>query len=324
MLTPLDLSALIEEQVIALPLVGKPSNLYEPMRYIVSLGGKRTRPLLVLLGSQLFNDDVTPALHPAMAIECFHNFTLLHDDIMDNAPLRRNKATVHEKWSTNIAILSGDALFVKSMQLMMLAPQNVLVNCLNTFNTTALEVCEGQQLDMNFETQSTVSIPQYINMIRLKTAVLLGASLKIGAYIGGAREEDAQALYKFGEYLGIAFQLQDDILDVYGNPETFGKQVGGDILCNKKTYLLLKSLQIAHKYQLEVLQQWSQTTTYVAEDKIKAITEVYDFLNVRKLAEAEMETYYQKALTFLDTIPVAPERKQALLNLAAQLMLRQQ
>ncbi len=322
--TATELSALIEHEITTLELKGKPDNLYEPMRYIVSLGGKRTRPLLVLLGSQLFTNDVTSALKPAMAIECFHNFTLLHDDIMDNAPLRRNKATVHEKWNTNIAILSGDALFVKSMQLMMCAPSAVLTQCLTTFNATALEVCEGQQLDMNFETQNTVSIPQYINMIRLKTAVLLGASLKIGAYIGGAVEEDAQALYKFGEYLGIAFQLQDDILDVYGNPETFGKQVGGDILANKKTYLLLKSLQVAHKYQLEVLQQWTQTTNYNPTEKIKAVTEVYDYLNVRKLAEAEMDMYYNKALQHLSTIPVALERKHELLQLAAQLMQRTQ
>lgn len=322
--TAIELSALIEHEITTLDLKGKPENLYEPMRYIVSLGGKRTRPLLVLLGNQLFNNDIAPALQPAMAIECFHNFTLLHDDIMDNAPMRRNKATVHEKWNTNIAILSGDALFVKSIQLMMCAPSNVLTHCLTTFNATALEVCEGQQLDMNFETQNTVSIPQYINMIRLKTAVLLGASLKIGAYIGGAVEEDAQALYKFGEYLGIAFQLQDDILDVYGNPETFGKQVGGDILANKKTYLLLKSLQVAHKYQLEVLQQWTQTIDYNPTEKIKAVTEIYDYLNVRKLAEAEMDMYYNKALQHLNTIPVAPERKQELLQLAAQLMQRTQ
>ncbi|MEQ1734139.1 MAG: polyprenyl synthetase family protein [Bacteroidia bacterium] len=324
MLTPTQLSQLIEQEITQLDLKGKPDNLYEPMRYIVSLGGKRTRPQLVVLGCELFTDSVQPALTAAMAVECFHNFTLLHDDIMDIAPLRRGKATVHEKWNTNIAILSGDALFVKSIQLLMQVPNAVLVPCLTTFNATALQVCEGQQLDMNFETQATVSIPQYINMIRLKTAVLLGASLKIGAYIGGAVAEDAEALYKFGEYLGIAFQLQDDILDVYGNPETFGKQVGGDILANKKTYLLLKSLQVAHKYQLEVLQQWTQTIDYNPTEKIKAITEIYDYLNVRKLAEAEMEMYYTKALQCLATIPVSDERKQSLLQLAAQLMLRTQ
>jgi geranylgeranyl diphosphate synthase, type II len=301
-----ELSAIIEKSIETLPLSGKPENLYDPMRYIISLGGKRMRPLLTLMGCQLFKDDVEQAINPALAIECFHNFTLIHDDIMDLAPLRRGSPTVHIKWNNNIGILSGDALYVKAIQLMMHTPDAVLRPCMDTFNTTALEVCEGQQLDM----------------IRLKTAVLLGGALKVGALIGGAREEDANALYKFGEFLGIAFQLQDDILDVYGNAETFGKQVGGDIIANKKTYLLLKAKQIAHKYQAEALHQWEQATEFDQQEKVKAITEIFDFLEIRKHAEKEMENYYQLALRSLNSIPVADERKQNLLSVAEKLMVR--
>ena len=222
-----------------------PKELYEPIAYIMSLGGKRLRPVLVFIATDMFDGDAAKALHPALAIELFHNFTLVHDDLMDKAPLRRNQPTVHEKWNNNIAILSGDAMMVRAYQELCLADPSMLPQLLEIFSDTAVKVCEGQQYDMNYESMTKVSIQQYIKMIELKTAVLLGGALKIGAVIGGAREEDAQRLYDFGKHIGIAFQLQDDILDVYADAAKFGKQKGGDIIANKKTYLLLKAIEMA-------------------------------------------------------------------------------
>ncbi|RZL52120.1 MAG: polyprenyl synthetase family protein, partial [Pedobacter sp.] len=226
------------------------TDLYEPIRYIMSLGGKRIRPVMVLMATELFTTDTNKALDVALAIETFHNFTLVHDDIMDNAPLRRGKITVHEKWGVNNAILSGDVMMVESNKHLSKVDILVLKPVLDTFNATAQGVCEGQQLDMEFEQRDDVSIPEYIEMIRLKTAVLLGGAMKLGAIVGGANTVDADLLYSFGENLGIAFQLQDDILDVYGNPEKFGKQVGGDIISNKKTFLHLKTLELAQSDEI--------------------------------------------------------------------------
>lgn len=302
-----------------------PKELYEPIEYIMSLGGKRMRPLFVLIGCDLFDKDVNNAVHAALAIEIFHNFTLVHDDIMDKAPLRRGKSTVHEKWNENIAILSGDVMMVKAYQELCKADIELLPALLHVFNDTAMKVCEGQQLDMNFEKLPKVSIPQYIKMIELKTAVLLAGSLQLGAIIANAGNEDAQQLYEFGKHIGIAFQLQDDILDVYATTEKFGKQKGGDIVSNKKTYLLLKALEMAesNRYMKEALQQWINAPQFDIKEKVEAVTEVYDFFNIKELARNEMKKHYNNALTCLNAIPVNPLKKEKLIALAESLMVRE-
>jgi len=302
-----------------------PKELYEPISYIMSLGGKRLRPVLVFIATDIFDGDTSKALHPALAIELFHNFTLVHDDLMDKAPLRRNQPTVHEKWNNNIAILSGDAMMVRAYQELCLADPAMLPQLLEIFSDTAVKVCEGQQYDMNYESMTKVSIQQYIKMIELKTAVLLGGALKIGAAIGGAREEDAQRLYDFGKHIGIAFQLQDDILDVYADAAKFGKQKGGDIIANKKTYLLLKAIEMAesNRYMKEELHQWIAAPQFDAKEKIEAVINIYNFLNVKELARTEMQKHYELALTFLKDIPVSEEKKQSLIAFAESLMVRE-
>lgn len=302
-----------------------PKELYEPIDYIMSLGGKRMRPILVMMACDLFDGDTAKAIHPALAIEIFHNFTLVHDDIMDNAPLRRNQETVHVKWNNNIAILSGDAMMVKAYQEICKADATELPKLLAIFNDTALKVCEGQQMDMNYETQLKVSIPQYLKMIELKTAVLLAGALKIGALVGGAREEDAQYLYDFGKHIGIAFQLQDDILDVYANADKFGKQKGGDIIANKKTFLLLKAMEMAesNRYIKEELQQWIAAPEFNASEKVDAVTNIYNFLNVKELARNEMQKQYELAMNALKKIPANEEKKNALIAFSDSLMVRE-
>lgn len=303
----------------------QPLELYVPISYILQLGGKKLRPLLVLMACELVDGKKEEAIHAALAIEVFHNFTLMHDDIMDNAPIRRGKATVHEQWNNNIAILSGDAMLVKAYQELFKLNPTIQQKVLEIFSKTALEVCEGQQLDMNFETLHNVSIPMYINMIGLKTAVLLGASLQIGALVGGANYEDAQALYDFGKNIGIAFQLQDDILDVYGNEENFGKKKGGDIIANKKTYLILKTLEIADRYSKEELLTWLGHPTKKEDEteKVTAVTKILDFYSIRELAKKEMDFYYQKGLSSIENLPCSQQKKQTLLDFASQLMVRE-
>jgi geranylgeranyl diphosphate synthase type II len=315
----------IEEGLSHIPLSGKPPELYEPIRYMLALGGKRMRPVLTLFGCDLFDGQTDLALPAALGLELFHNFTLVHDDIMDKAPLRRNKPTVHEKWDQSIGILSGDAMFVKACQQMCRVEPAHLVEVMRIFNETALFVCEGQQLDMNYEKQHKIRIQEYLKMIELKTAVLLAGSLKIGAVIGGAKAEDANALYEFGKHLGIAFQLQDDILDVYGDAGIFGKQTGGDIISNKKTFLLLKAIEVSERmpYKREELLQWINAPHFDPKDKVEAVTEIYNFLNIRSLARAEMETHYQKGLKLLNDIPVSEEKKLTLKQLADSLMVRE-
>ena len=300
-----------------------PHELYQPVSYTLKLGGKRIRPLLVLLGCDLFDGPTDDAVWPALGIEVFHNFTLLHDDIMDLAPLRRNQPTVHKKWNSNIAILSGDAMFVKSCQLMARTRKDAIPGVLDLFWKTALEVCEGQQFDMNFETEAVVSLPKYIRMITLKTAVLLGCSLQTGAIIAGAREEDAKRIYDFGKHCGIAFQLQDDILDVYGNQEKFGKRRGGDIVSNKKTYLLLKALEIADRYSKEGLLQWLQAGEEKATEKVEAVTAIFDYLNIRTLAEKEMQKHFQKAMAILNELPCSEIKKSQLEQFSQALLYRE-
>jgi geranylgeranyl diphosphate synthase, type II len=302
-----------------------PKELYEPVDYIMSLGGKRMRPLLVLMACEMFDGDINQALNSAIGIELFHNFTLIHDDIMDNAPLRRNKATVHERWNTNIAILSGDVMMVESYKEFCKLDNTLLPAVLDVFNDTAKKVCEGQQMDMNYETISSVSIEQYVQMITLKTAVLLGGSLKIGALIGRASEEHAQLLYDFGKNMGIAFQLQDDILDVYGNTEKFGKQQGGDIIANKKTYLLLKAMELSEndsKLSAE-LSKWMNVPAGNDAEKVKAVTAIFNTLHIKTLAEQEMNTYYDKAMRLLESIPVEQAKKQGLIDLSNSIMQRE-
>lgn len=318
-----ELQELITEAVNKLPFPTHPAALYEPIGYILSLGGKRLRPALLLMACDLFGGDAEAAISPALAIEVFHNFTLMHDDIMDNAPLRRGRATVHERWNKNVGILSGDVMLVESYKLMMQVQESLLRPVLDIFNTTAVGVCEGQQLDMEFEERNNVGIAEYLNMIRLKTAVLLGGALKIGALIGGADNKDAELLCSFGEHLGIAFQLQDDILDVYGDPEKFGKQVGGDIISNKKTYLLLKAFELANEQQTKNLSDWIALEQFDNTEKVTAVTAIYDAVEVRQYAENEMQAHTEKAFESLDAICLPDDRKKYLRDFADGLLVRE-
>jgi geranylgeranyl diphosphate synthase type II len=318
-----DLQAIISEAVNKLDFPEYPAALYEPISYILSLGGKRMRPALLLMACDLFGGNLDEAIPPALAIEVFHNFTLMHDDIMDNAPLRRGKVTVHERWNNNVGILSGDVMLIQGYKLMMQVKEHLLRPILDIFNNTAVGVCEGQQLDMEFEERDNVNIDEYLNMIRLKTAVVLGGALKIGALIGGADVKDANLLSSFGEYLGIAFQLQDDILDVYGDPEKFGKQVGGDIISNKKTYLLIKALELADDQQLIDLNTQITAKKFDHAQKVIAVTNLYNSLNVRQYAEEAMQTYTDKAFEALDAINLPEAHKQYLHDFADGLLVRE-
>lgn len=299
-----------------------PAELYEPIRYIMDLGGKRIRPLLTVLAHHLFEDEVDKALLPAAAVEVFHNFTLMHDDIMDQAPLRRGQPTVHEKWNANTAILSGDVMLVKAYELFFGVQPIHLPVVLKLFSTCAAEVCEGQQLDMNFETRTDVSIPEYLHMITLKTAVLLGFALELGAVLGNALEEDRKNLKEFGIKTGIAFQLRDDLLDVYGDAAEFGKQVGGDILSDKKTFLLLTALEDANDIHRTELQNWLGKTLSNPEEKVKAVTAIYNLLDIKSKTEAKINLYFHEALEHLEHVNAPAERKEYLRALALSLMER--
>ena len=300
-----------------------PAALYDPIRYIMGLGGKRIRPLLTLLAAQLYTDELGPVVKPALATEVFHNFTLLHDDLMDQAPLRRGQPTVHEKWNPNVAILSGDVMLVRAYELLFDIRPALLPTVLRRFSQTAAEVCEGQQLDMNFETEAHVSIPQYVDMIRLKTAVLLGFCLELGGLLAGAPAADTQHLRAFGTGIGLAFQLRDDLLDVYGDAATFGKRVGGDIVADKKTFLLLTAQERANPAQRAVLARHISQPTADAEAKVRSVRAVYDELHIRPFTEETIEVYYQEAQQHLAQIAVSEARKQPLRHLAAQLMERE-
>ncbi|MDD5507696.1 MAG: polyprenyl synthetase family protein [Bacteroidales bacterium] len=292
-----------------------PPELYDPVRYILSHGGKRLRPVLLLAGCDLFGGDIKPALSPAIGIELFHNFTLLHDDIMDQAPLRRGKSTVHKKWDTNIAILSGDTLFALAYQYLLQCDSDALPQVMEVFTRTAIEVCEGQQWDMNFEYQKDVSIDQYLEMIRLKTAVLFACSLKIGALIARADATGANNLYDCGMHLGIAFQLQDDLLDIYSDEEVFGKKSGGDIVANKKTYPYLKALEMADKGLRSRLLQLFDGTAGDVMAKVAEVKGIYSQLSIKEHTLDAMHGYYAKALVNLGSIPVDNERKSILESL---------
>ena len=320
MRTPDEHLELINIALEQVDLTKKPAKLYDPIRYVLSIGGKRIRPVLCLMACELYDDRLEKAVQPALALEIFHNFTLLHDDIMDNAEKRRNMDCVHIKWDENVAILSGDAMQLLSYQILNQLPEKHLKECLTLFTQTAIEVCEGQQFDMDFEKQEHATIEEYLEMIRLKTAVLIATSLKLGAIVGEASKDEANLLYQFGIETGLAFQLKDDLLDVYGDPLTFGKKIGGDILCNKKTFLLIHALEKADKSTFDKLQSWLEKTDFVPEEKIKAVTEIFDKLGIKDSCLQEIEKHQKLAFEYLDQINVPTIRKEPLAKLANELM----
>ncbi|WP_339623378.1 polyprenyl synthetase family protein [uncultured Winogradskyella sp.] len=300
----------------------EPKNLYHPINYILNLGGKRLRPVLTLMTAEIFGGNVNKAMNAALSIEVFHNFSLVHDDIMDDAPLRRGKATVHEKWDINTGILSGDAMLIMAYQLFENYKPSTFLALAKLFSKTALEVCEGQQYDVDFETRSDVTISEYLKMIEYKTAVLVGAAMKMGAIVADASEEDQNAIYDFGRYLGIAFQLQDDYLDAFGNPETFGKQVGGDIIENKKTYLYLKALEFlgtSERLQLEDLfaKNFEDNT-----EKIKTVKQFFISSGSAEATQREIENYTLKAFLILENLNISASKKMQLKDFGNSLMTR--
>ena len=302
--------------------VRHPEGLYRPIRYILSEGGKRIRPLLVLMAYNLFKDDVDDAMSLALGLELYHNHTLMHDDVMDNADMRRNKPTVHKVWNENTAILSGDAMLLLACKYVSRVPEKYAGDIMSLFLETALEICEGQQLDMEFERRNDVSAEEYIEMIRLKTAVLLACSLKGGAMLGGVSADDAEKIYNFGLYMGLTFQLQDDLLDVYGDPAVFGKNIGGDILCDKKTFLLIKAEELAMGQQREILDKYIGNQNCDREEKIKAVISVYNALDVRGLCEERMEQYFERGMEALDEMSVPAAKKTVLKEFAISLLHR--
>lgn len=304
--------SLINDYLAALPYDRKPASLYEPIKYVLSLGGKRIRPTLMLLSYNLYKDDPESILSSACALETYHNYTLLHDDLMDNAPLRRGHQTVHVKWNPNVAILSGDSMLVLSYQRMLQCRPDKLKPVIDLFTETALEIGEGQQYDMEFETRTDVTEEEYIEMIRLKTSVLLACATKIGAILADAPDEDADNLYKFGEQMGLAFQLQDDYLDVYGDSKVFGKAIGGDIMSNKKTYMLINAFNLANDKQREELTHWITAENPNPKEKIAAVTKLYNEIGIDKLAEKKINFYFEESRKYLKAVKVDEERKSVL------------
>jgi len=322
MFTLLEAQNLVEKHIESISIPDAPSELYEPVKYVLSLGGKRIRPALVILACDLFSGAVESALFPAVAIEIFHNFTLLHDDIMDRSELRRGSPTVHVKYNENVAILSGDVMSIMASRLINRSPGVVLNTVHDIFTKTAMQVCEGQQLDMNFEERLTVSEDEYLTMIELKTAVLIAASLKIGAILGGSSQKDAEDLYEFGRNLGIAFQLQDDLLDTYGDPAVMGKKLGTDIVDNKKTFLMIQALGKSSPSQKEELIRWLTTKDYNREEKIKGVTSIFNTLNIKKITEKRIKDFYEISLANLERLNRPDDRKAELYNFASYLKTR--
>lgn len=306
----------------ALPYERTPKSLYEPIRYVLSMGGKRIRPVLMLLGYNLYKEDTDKILMNAIALETYHNYTLLHDDLMDQADLRRGHETVHKKWDANTAILSGDSMLVLAYERMAQCDSRHLADVLRLFTTTALEIGEGQQYDMEFETRDDVCEEEYIEMIRLKTSVLLACALKIGAILAEAPDEDADNLYKFGEQIGLAFQLQDDYLDVYGDSKVFGKKIGGDITSNKKTFMLINAFSHANEAQRQELEKWVNAKSFDREEKIAAVTRLYNEIGIDKMAQAKIAYYFEQSKKYLDAVQVPAERKEELQKYAQRMMKR--
>lgn len=312
------------EKEVARGKYGKsPETLYEPIRYIMHIGGKRLRPMLTLFGYSLFKDNVKDVVKYAVAVEAFHNFTLMHDDIMDKAPLRRGKPTVHKKWNVNTAILSGDVMLVKVYDMLLDLEPALLPRVLSAFNKCASEVCEGQQWDMEFERLSKVTEREYINMIRLKTSVLIGFSLELGGMLAGASDADCRALRAFGTNIGIGFQLQDDYLDAYADPSKFGKQVGGDIMANKKTFLLIKAQENARGKDKRELAQWLGAARFKRKEKVTAVKGIYDRLGIAELTERKARQYFRKGFADLDNLSCGPSQTGELRTFAEKLISRQ-
>lgn len=305
-----------------LPYDRKPASLYEPVKYVLSIGGKRIRPVLMLLGYNIFKDNPESILMQACGLETYHNYTLLHDDLMDNADLRRGQQTVHRKWDANTAILSGDSMLVLAYERMAQCSPEKLPAVMALFTETALEIGEGQQYDMEFEHRNDVSEDEYIEMIRLKTSVLLACALKMGALLADASAEDADNLYKFGEQIGLAFQLQDDFLDVYGDTKVFGKAIGGDIVSNKKTYMLINAFNLATDEQREELTKWTTAKEFDHKEKIAAVTALYNKIGIDKLAQKKIEYYFEQSRKYLDAVNAPAERKAELFAYADKMMHR--
>ena len=323
MFTSEEILAKVNLYIDTLPYDRRPESLYAPIRYVLSLGGKRIRPVLMMLAYNLYADDVDSILPVACGLETFHNFTLLHDDLMDNAELRRGQQTVHKKWNANTAILSGDTMFVMAFERMTHCRADKLADVVGTFTETALEIDEGQQMDMDFENRTDVTEDEYIEMIRLKTSVLLACAVKIGAILADASAEDAETLYKFAEQLGLAFQLQDDFLDVYGDTKVFGKAIGGDITSNKKTYMLINACNRANGEQQAELMSWIERKDFDAQEKIAAVTRLYNDIGIDKLAQRKIEEYFAESRKYLDKLNVPEERKSELRKYVANMMNRQ-
>lgn len=314
---------LVNDFLASLSYDRKPTSLYEPIEYVLSMGGKRIRPSLMLMAYNLFKEDPQSILMNAIALETYHNYTLLHDDLMDNADMRRGHTTVHKKWNANTAILSGDSMLVLAYERMAQCDAKHLQPVLQLFTETALEIGEGQQYDMEFETRNDVTEEEYIEMIRLKTSVLLACALKIGAILAGASSEDADNLYKFGEQIGLAFQLQDDYLDVYGDSKVFGKEIGGDITSNKKTYMLINAFNHADEQQLQALNTWINAKEFDRKEKVAAVTRLYNEMGIDALAQEKIAYYFEQSKKYLDAVSVDPARKEVLKKYAQKMMKRQ-
>lgn len=322
MLTATEIQEKVNAYIASLPYERKPKSLYDPIEYVLAAGGKRIRPSFVLMAYNLFHDDVDRILPVATALETYHNYTLLHDDLMDKADMRRGRPTVHKKWDDNTAILSGDTMLVLAYEHLAKCDTKYLKPALDLFTETALEVSEGQQFDMEFETRNDVAEEEYIEMIRLKTSVLLACALKMGAVVAGASDADANALYAFGEKVGLAFQLQDDLLDVYGDPKVFGKAIGGDITSNKKTFMLINAFNRADAGTRAELERWTTATEFDPAEKIAAVTEIYNRLGIDKLAEQRIKEYFEQSRQHLDELSVSDNRKAVLREYTERMMNR--
>ena len=323
MLTADEILGKVNDFLANLPYERKPYSLYDPIKYVLSMGGKRIRPILMLLSYNLFKEDPEKILMNAVALETYHNYTLLHDDLMDQADLRRGHQTVHKKWDANTAVLSGDSMLVLAYERMAQCDGKHLPEVLRLFTTTALEIGEGQQYDMEFEHRNDVKEEEYIEMIRLKTSVLLACALKIGAVLADASPEDADNLYRFGEQIGLAFQLQDDYLDVYGDTEVFGKEIGGDIVSNKKTFMLINAFNHANADQLKELQRWVNAKDFDRKEKVEAVTRLYNEIGIDKMAQDKIAYYFGQSKRYLDAVQVEASRKEELRRYAQNMMKRQ-
>ena len=312
MVSPNDILQQVNNFLALLPYDRQPASLYDPVKYVLSLGGKRIRPVLMLLSYNLWREHPEDILMPAVGLETYHNYTLLHDDLMDNADMRRGNETVHRRWNANKAILSGDSMLVLAYQRVAQVPADKLQQVLDLFTVTALEIGEGQEYDMSFETRNDVTEDEYIEMIRLKTSVLLACATKMGAILAGAPQEDAERIYRMGEQLGLAFQLQDDLLDVYGDPKVFGKAIGGDITSNKKTYMLINAALRANDSQRAELERWVNAKEFDRQEKVAAVTRIYDEIGIRQLCEEKINYYFAEAGKLLTQLAVSDERKQYL------------